>query len=50
MKYFNQIRGLLYVSHHRKLRIQSIAQHLNESEYNIVFLQEVSNSILNNLI
>jgi hypothetical protein len=30
------------VSEHRQQRIKSIAQHLAEHDYNIVFLQEVS--------
>lgn len=34
--------GLMFVSRHRVQRIKSIAQHIKEQDYDIVFLQEVS--------
>lgn len=34
-------RGLKYVSSHREERIKLIAHHLNQSDYDVVFLQEV---------
>lgn len=39
---FSLSRGLLGIAKHRSLRIKAIANHLNEQNYDIVFLQEVS--------
>lgn len=36
------IRGLKFISSHREQRIKSIAKHIAENNYDLVFLQEVS--------